>query len=113
MTLTNALKGDGLMRVQLSSSDKMFGFTHAAGTEFAGVAQFKDSIFTLERDNTAALTHAMLQSDIENTTSVNVGEQSIGGLVVNGGTPHFRYGYSCCDARGGIYQRRYAGCRRG
>lgn len=41
-TLTNALKGDGLMRVQLSSSDKMFGFTHATGTEFAGVAQLKD-----------------------------------------------------------------------
>lgn len=54
-TLTNALKGDGLMRVQLSSSDKMFGFTHATGTEFAGVAQLKDSTFTLERDNTAAL----------------------------------------------------------
>ncbi|EEW7862854.1 hypothetical protein D6T85_15575 [Escherichia coli] len=65
-TLTNALKGDGLMRVQLSSSDKMFGFTHATGTEFAGVAQLKDSTFTLERDNTAALTHAMLQSDSEN-----------------------------------------------
>lgn len=47
-TLTNALKGDGLMRVQLSSSDKMFGFTHATGTEFAGVAQLKDSTFTLE-----------------------------------------------------------------
>ncbi len=30
-TLTNALKGDGLMRVQLSSSDKVFGFTHAQG----------------------------------------------------------------------------------
>ncbi len=74
------------MRVQLSSSDKMFGFTHATGTEFAGVAQLKDSTFTLERDNTAALTHAMLQSDIENTTSVNVGEQSIGGLAMNGGT---------------------------
>lgn len=85
-TLTNALKGDGLMRVQLSSSDKMFGFTHATGTEFAGVAQLKDSTFTLERDNTAALTHAMLQSDSENTTSVNVGEQSIGGLAMNGGT---------------------------
>lgn len=85
-TLTNALKGDGLMRVQLSSSDKMFGFTHATGTEFAGVAQVKDSTFTLERDNTAALTHAMLQSDSENTTSVNVGEQSIGGLAMNGGT---------------------------
>ncbi|HAI2000156.1 TPA: hypothetical protein HI015_000644 [Escherichia coli] len=85
-TLTNALKGDGLMRVQLSSSDKMFGFTHATGTEFAGVAQFKDSTFTLERDNTAALTHAMLQSDSENTTSVKVGEQSIGGLAMNGGT---------------------------
>ncbi|CTW17159.1 outer membrane autotransporter domain-containing protein [Escherichia coli] len=42
-TLTNALKGDDLMRVQLSSSDKMFGFTHATGTEFAGVAQLKDS----------------------------------------------------------------------
>lgn len=64
----------------------MFGFTHATGTEFAGVAQLKDSTFTLERDNTAALTHAMLQSDIENTTSVNVGEQSIGGLAMNGGT---------------------------
>ncbi|EZJ41163.1 autotransporter-associated beta strand repeat family protein [Escherichia coli 1-250-04_S4_C1] len=85
-TLTNALKGDDLMRVQLSSSDKMFGFTHATGTEFAGVAQLKDSTFTLERDNTAALTHAMLQSDSENTTSVNVGEQSIGGLAMNGGT---------------------------
>ncbi|EOT5888298.1 ECSE_1600 family autotransporter [Escherichia coli] len=85
-TLTNALKGDGLMRVQLSSSDKMFGFTHATGTEFAGVAQLKDRTFTLERDNTAALTHAMLQSDSENTTSVKVGEQSIGGLAMNGGT---------------------------
>lgn len=69
-TLINALKGDGLMRVQLSSSDKMFGFTHAAGTEFAGVAQLKASTFALERDNTAALTDAMLQSDSENTTSV-------------------------------------------
>lgn len=88
-TLTNALKGDGLMRVQLSSSDKMFGFTHATGTEFAGVAQLKDSTFTLERDNTAALTHAMLQSDSENTTSVEVGEQSIGGLAMNGGTLTF------------------------
>lgn len=88
-TLTNALKGDGLMRVQLSSSDKMFGFTHATGTEFAGVVQLKDSTFTLERDNTAALTHAMLQSDSENTTSVNVGEQSIGGLAMNGGTLTF------------------------
>ncbi|EKV97237.1 FGGY family carbohydrate kinase [Escherichia coli] len=83
---TPVVVGGGLMRVQLSSSDKMFGFTHATGTEFAGVAQLKDSTFTLERDNTAALTHAMLQSDIENTTSVNVGEQSIGGLAMNGGT---------------------------
>ncbi|GCL90099.1 autotransporter protein [Escherichia coli] len=70
-TLTNALKGDGLMRVQLSSYDKMFGFTHATGTEFAGVAQLKDSTFTLERDNTAALTHAMLQSDSEKTVNGN------------------------------------------
>ncbi|HAW0162347.1 TPA: hypothetical protein JLI56_003073 [Escherichia coli] len=88
-TLINALKGDGLMRVQLSSSDKMFGFTHAAGTEFAGVAQLKASTFALERDNTAALTYAMLQSDSENTTSVKVGEQSIGGLAMNGGTLTF------------------------
>ncbi|EFE8234076.1 autotransporter outer membrane beta-barrel domain-containing protein [Escherichia coli] len=72
-TLTNALKGDGLMRVQLSSYDKMFGFTHATGTEFAGVAQLKDSTFTLERDNTAALTHAMLQSDSENVTKLGTG----------------------------------------
>ncbi|SPX09865.1 Outer membrane autotransporter barrel domain protein precursor [Escherichia coli] len=28
----------------------------------------------------------MLQSDSENTTSVKVGEQSIGGLAMNGGT---------------------------
>lgn len=77
------------MRVQLSSSDKMFGFTHAAGTEFAGVAQLKASTFALERDNTAALTDAMLQSDSENTTSVKVGEQSIGGLAMNGGTLTF------------------------
>lgn len=86
IALNDKSKGDGLMRVQLSSYDKMFGFTHATGTEFAGVAQLKDSTFTLERDNTAALTHAMLQSDSENTTSVKVGEQSIGGLAMNGGT---------------------------
>lgn len=85
-TLTNALKGDGLLRVQLSSSDNMFGFTHATGTEFAGVAQLKDSTFTLGSDNTAALTHAMLQSDSENTISVKAGEQSIAGLAMNGGT---------------------------
>ncbi|HIF0485149.1 TPA: ECSE_1600 family autotransporter [Escherichia coli] len=47
------------------------------------------STFALERDNTAALTHAMLQSDSENTTSVKVGEQSIGGLAMNGGTLTF------------------------
>ncbi len=40
-TLTNALKGDGLLQVQLSSSDNKFGFTRATGTEFAGVAQLK------------------------------------------------------------------------
>lgn len=85
-TLTNALKGDGLLQVQLSSSDNKFGFTHATGTEFAGVAQLKDSTFTLESDNTAALTHAMLQSDNGNTTLVKAGEQSIGGLAMNGGT---------------------------
>lgn len=62
---------------------------HAAGTEFAGVAQLKASTFALERDNTAALTYAMLQSDSENTTSVKVGEQSIGGLAMNGGTLTF------------------------
>ncbi len=86
-TLTNALKGDGLMRVQLSSSDKIFGFTHATGTEFAGVAQLKDSTFTLERDNTAALTHAMLQSDSENKGGISQGELTGGGnLNVTGGT---------------------------
>ncbi|MEB4675484.1 ECSE_1600 family autotransporter [Enterobacteriaceae bacterium G50] len=85
-TLSNTLKGDGLMRVQLSSSDNLFGFTHATGTEFAGVAQLKDSTFNLESDNTAALTHAMLQSDSENTVLVKAGEQSIGGLAINGGT---------------------------
>lgn len=85
-TLSNTLKGDGLVRVQLSSSDNLFGFTHATGTEFAGVAQLKDSTFNLESDNTAALTHAMLQSDSENTVSVKTGEQSIGGLAINGGT---------------------------
>lgn len=85
-TLTNALKGEGLMRVQLSSSDNMFGFTHSTGTEFAGVTQLKESTFALEGDNTAALTHALLQSDSKNITSVKAGEQSIGGLAMNGGT---------------------------
>ncbi len=98
------------MRVQLSSSNKMFGFTHATGTEFAGVAQLKDSTFTLERDDPLA-SHAMLQSDSENTTSVKVGEQSIGGLAMNGGTIIFDTDIPAATlARD---QRRYAGCQHG
>ncbi|PPV83402.1 hypothetical protein C5O84_24925 [Escherichia coli] len=83
-TLTNALKGDGLMRVQLSSYDKMFGFTHATGTEFAGVAQLKDSTFTLERDNTAALTHANV--NVMPGGTLRVAKTTIGGNLENGGT---------------------------
>lgn len=52
-TLTNALKGDGLMRVQLSSSDKMFGFTHATGTEYfaltTGTVEAGAYVYTLAK----------------------------------------------------------------
>ncbi|HBP8876877.1 TPA: autotransporter barrel domain-containing lipoprotein [Escherichia coli] len=84
--LYNGYFGNGAVNISNNGIINNKEFTHATGTEFAGVAQLKDSTFTLERDNTAALTHAMLQSDSENTTSVKVGEQSIGGLAMNGGT---------------------------
>ncbi|EFC1163416.1 autotransporter outer membrane beta-barrel domain-containing protein [Escherichia coli] len=82
-TLTNALKGDGLMRVQLSSYDKMFGFTHATGTEFAGVAQLKDSTFTLERDNTAALTHAINNPPVVDPEGPSVYRPEAGSYISN------------------------------
>ncbi|EMQ9340176.1 autotransporter outer membrane beta-barrel domain-containing protein [Escherichia coli] len=70
-TLTNALKGDGLMRVQLSSYDKMFGFTHATGTEFAGVAQLKDSTFNTGNNGLMTF-NATLGGDNSPTDKMNV-----------------------------------------
>ncbi|WP_224504893.1 autotransporter outer membrane beta-barrel domain-containing protein, partial [Escherichia coli] len=48
-TLTNALKGDDLMRVQLSSSDKMFGFTHATFALTTGTVEAGAYVYTLAK----------------------------------------------------------------
>lgn len=101
-TLTNALKGDGLMRVQLSSSDKMFGFTHATGTEFAGVAQLKDSTFTLGSDSAINMASqhinihnsGVMSGNVTTAGDVNVmpggtlrvAKTTVGGNLENGGT---------------------------
>ncbi|ALR78681.1 lipoprotein/autotransporter domain-containing protein [[Enterobacter] lignolyticus] len=85
-TLTNALSGDGLLRVRLDSADKTFAFAGTTGSAYSGTVQLKESTFQLAGDNTTALAQAMLQTDTGNTTKVGAGTQNIGGLAFNGGT---------------------------
>ncbi len=84
------LAGNGLVQVNLGSSDNAFAFTaNNAGDGFAGTVELADSRFLLDGDNTSALSKATLKLSDGNITTVAKGTQTIGGLTFNGGTARF------------------------
>ncbi|WDB84473.1 hypothetical protein [Escherichia albertii] len=58
----------------------------STGNAFTGITEMDRSTFIIEKANTVALTHAMLQSNAGNIIHVGAGEQIIGGLAFNSGT---------------------------
>ncbi|ENP9967555.1 autotransporter outer membrane beta-barrel domain-containing protein [Escherichia coli] len=82
-TLTNALKGDGLMRVQLSSSDKMFGFTHNSISGKGIVSATARTDVELDGDNSRFVG----QFNIDTGSALSVNEQKNLGdaSVINNG----------------------------
>ncbi|HHQ9668517.1 TPA: autotransporter outer membrane beta-barrel domain-containing protein [Escherichia coli] len=78
--ITNATK------VEFGSGEGVFVFNHTNNSD----AGYQVDMLITGDDKDGKVIHdaghTVLQSDSENTTSVNVGEQSIGGLAMNGGT---------------------------
>ncbi|UVK42947.1 autotransporter domain-containing protein [Mesorhizobium sp. AR07] len=87
--LNNALTGTGTVFAKMGAPADTFAFGSGAGTAFGGLVELADGKFALAGTNTTALTSATLQLDPNNTTTVGLGTQSIGGLTLNGGTAIF------------------------
>lgn len=83
----NALTGEGTLAA--SNNNSTFNFTSAAGSAFEGTVALANNTFALSDINTSALTHATLQLDSGNITTVGDGNQHIGGLTFNGGKAIF------------------------
>ncbi|OMG70328.1 autotransporter-associated beta strand repeat-containing protein, partial [Burkholderia ubonensis] len=86
-TLGNALSGSGL--VATDTNGQRFDFDTTTGDAFAGTLAVGRSQFDLSGVNTTALTSATLRADTGSVITVGDGNQSIGGLTLNGGTMVF------------------------
>ena len=85
-SFTNVLTGDGTLQATLTAATDTFAFSSATGNAFTGTVALGQGQFTLDGDNTSALTNATLQLDTGNTTTVAAADQNIGNLTLNGGT---------------------------
>ena len=83
VTLANPLTGTGL--VTTDTNGQGFDFAASAGSVFAGTVAVGNSTFSLSGTNTTALTNATLRTDAGSVTTVGDGNQTIGGLTLNGG----------------------------
>ncbi|MDR0534527.1 MAG: autotransporter-associated beta strand repeat-containing protein [Verrucomicrobiales bacterium] len=81
----NALTGSGTLYATFSDTTGAFDFTANSGTSFAGTVELGTGSFNLSGQNTLALSHATLQVDDGNITTVGIGTQNIGGMTFNGG----------------------------
>ncbi|OMG75180.1 hypothetical protein BW685_00545 [Burkholderia ubonensis] len=86
-TLGNALSGSGM--VTTDTNGQRFDFDTTTGDAFAGTLAVGRSQFDLGGVNTTALTSATLRADTGSVITVGDGNQSIGGLTLNGGTMVF------------------------
>ena len=90
-TFENPLTGSGTLKAIMNAAVDVFEFGAAVGDEFTGKVQLGEGSFTLDGDNTTALTSATLQIDTDNVTTVvdPTSTQNIGNLILNRGTLSF------------------------
>ncbi len=84
-TFDPRLTGEGVLSVELDSSESDFNFSKNVGNAFSGTLALGKSNFVLEGLNTEGITNAMLISEAGNTTTIGDGTQHIGGLGIDGG----------------------------
>lgn len=82
------LSGNGLMAVNTAGHPFEFTSNNAADG-FAGTVAIENTRFELNGLNTQALANATLRADNGSISHVGAGQQTIGGLVFNGGTVKF------------------------
>ncbi|HBU7566693.1 TPA: autotransporter-associated beta strand repeat-containing protein [Enterobacter cloacae] len=85
---SNALTGAGILKVELTSGNA-FNFASSVGNLFTGTLEMGSGTFSLDGDNTLALTNATLQLDLGGTTTVGAAQQNVGNLTLNGGILRF------------------------
>lgn len=85
---SNALTGAGILKVELTSGNA-FNFASSVGNLFTGTLEMGSGTFSLDGDNTLALTNATLQLDLGGTTTVGTAQQNVGNLTLNGGILRF------------------------
>ncbi len=92
-TFNNALSGLGTGTLQVdmlgNSPADTFAFGAGAGSAFTGTVVLNNSTFDLSGNNTTTLTNATLQLNTGNITTVDAGVQTIGNLIISGGTVKF------------------------
>jgi len=82
------LSGNGLMTVDTTGNSFEFTSNNAADG-FAGTVAMGNTRLELDGLNTQALTNATMRADNGSIIHVGTGQQTIGGLVFNGGTVKF------------------------
>ncbi|QCD10430.1 autotransporter outer membrane beta-barrel domain-containing protein [Enterobacter cloacae] len=85
---SNALTGAGILKVELTSGNA-FNFASSVGNLFTGTLEMGSGTFSLDGDNTLALTNSTLQLDLGGTTTVGAAQQNVGNLTLNGGILRF------------------------
>ncbi|MFK3659279.1 autotransporter outer membrane beta-barrel domain-containing protein [Scandinavium sp. NPDC088450] len=93
MDFASHLKGNGLVKIDLSSAENTFSFSDNNKADgFAGTVELTHSHFVLDDDTTVnnqALADATLKLGEGSVTDIAKGTQQIGSLAFNGGTAVF------------------------
>ena len=93
-TFNHNLYGNGVLKTDINEKAFDFDANKASliGDKFTGKLQLEKAKFTLEGDNTKALTKATLRVGQQSQTFINdgIGKQNIGGLAFDGGRLTFK-----------------------
>ncbi|WP_186378219.1 autotransporter-associated beta strand repeat-containing protein, partial [Yersinia rochesterensis] len=90
VVLANTLTGSGL--ITTDTAGQAFDLGVGSGSAFSGTLAVGNGTFMLGGVNTVELSNATLRSGAGSTVTVGSGEQSIGGLAIDGGTVIFDTG---------------------
>lgn len=85
---SNKMSGSGILEV--NTANNIFSFSSDRDvSSFTGAVDLRDAVFNLENTDTLALKNASLVAGIGSYVNVGVGEQSINGLIFDGGSVNF------------------------